>query len=53
MVDPTLVDEALIQTTKPKGIVRKDNDIQIVYGLEVADVRRAVDEALEKMGSAT
>ena len=53
LVDPALVDEALIQTTKPKGIVRKDNDIQIVYGLEVADVRRAVDEALEKMGSAT
>lgn len=53
MVDPSLVDEALINTTKPKGIVRKDNDIQIVYGLEVADVRRAVDEALEKIGSAT
>ena len=53
MADPSLVDEALINTTKPKGIVRKDNDIQIIYGLEVADIRRAVDEALEKTGSAT
>ena len=53
MVDPSLVDETLINTTKPKGIVRKDNDIQIIYGLEVADIRRAVDEALEKIGSAT
>ena len=53
MVDPSLVDEALIKTTKPKGIVRKDNDIQIVYGLEVAEIRRAVDQELEKMGSTT
>ena len=53
LADPSLVDEELIKTTKPKGIVRKDNDVQIVYGLEVADVRRAVDEELEKMGSAT
>lgn len=52
LVDPSLVDEGILKTTNPKGIVRKDNDIQIVYGLEVADVRRNVDEALEKMGSA-
>ncbi len=52
LVDPSLVDEAMIKKTGPKGIVRKDNDIQIVYGLEVTDVRRAVDQQLEKMKSA-
>ncbi len=52
LVDPSLVDETMIKKTKPKGIVRKDNDIQIVYGLEVTDVRRAVDQQLEEMKSA-
>lgn len=49
LADPSLVDEALINKTDSKGIVRKGNDIQIIYGLQVADIRRSVDEQLEKM----
>lgn len=47
--DPSLVNESLFKQTNSKGVVRKGDDIQIIYGLEVADVRRAVEEQLGKM----
>lgn len=47
--DPSLLQEALINRTVNRGIVKKGNDIQIIYGLQVADVRRAVEEQLAKL----
>ena len=47
--DPSLLKESLIKRTDNKGIVKKGNDIQIIYGLQVADVRRAVEEQLSKL----
>lgn len=47
--DPDLLQEDLINKTQNRGIVKKQNDVQIIYGLQVADVRRAVDEQLEKL----
>ncbi len=47
--DPSLLQEALINKTANRGIVKKGNDIQIIYGLQVADVRRAVEEQLAQL----
>ena len=47
--DPSLIREDLINRTENRGIVKKQNDVQIIYGLQVADVRRAVEEQLEKL----
>ena len=47
--DPSLIREDLINRTENRGIVKKKNDVQIIYGLQVADVRRAVEEQLAKL----
>ncbi len=47
--DPSLIREDLINRTENRGIVKKGNDVQIIYGLQVADVRRAVEEQLAKL----
>lgn len=47
--DPALLDESLINKTANSGIVKKGSDIQIIYGLQVADVKRAVEEQLEQL----
>lgn len=47
--DPSLIREDFINRTENRGIVKKQNDVQIIYGLQVADVRRAVEEQLEKL----
>ncbi len=47
--DPDLLQEKLINRTQNRGIVKKQNDVQIIYGLQVADVRRAVEEQLAKL----
>ena len=47
--DPSLIREDLINRTQNRGIVKKQSDVQIIYGLQVADVRRAVEEQLEKL----
>ena len=49
LADPSLLDESLIKKTESRGIVKKDNDIQIIYGLQVAEVRQAVEEQLAKL----
>lgn len=47
--DPSKLNEELINKTPNSGIVKKGNDIQIIYGLEVPEIKSAVEEALEKM----
>ena len=47
--DPSLLREASINKTQNRGIVKKGSNIQIIYGLQVADVRRAVDDQLKKL----
>ena len=47
--DPSLLREDLINKTENHGIVKKGNDIQIIYGMHVADVHRAVEQQLEKL----
>ena len=49
MADPSLLDESLINRTVNSGIVKKGSDVQIIYGLRVADVKRDVEEQLEKL----
>lgn len=41
------LDEAAINKLPNSGIVKKGTDIQIVYGLQVADIKRAVEAQLE------
>lgn len=45
--DPAKLDEASINKLPNSGIVKKGTDIQIVYGLQVADIKRAVETQLE------
>lgn len=49
VADESLVNEDLINRMKNSGIVRNGNDIQIIFGMEVAKVRGQVEEALEGM----
>ena len=46
--NPELIDEKLINKVPNSGIVKKDNDIQVIIGLTVADVRKEVEDYLEK-----
>ena len=47
--DASLINEDLINRVKNSGIVKNDNDIQIVYGMQVAEMRNKVEDALSKM----
>lgn len=47
--DPALLDEEKIDQLPNSGIVKKGTDIQIVYGLQVPDIKRAVEAQLEKL----
>ena len=47
--DESKVNEDLINHMKNSGIVRKGNDIQVIFGMEVASVRGKVEEALGRM----
>ena len=49
VADESLINEELINRMKNSGIVRNGNDIQIIFGMEVAKVRGQVEEALESM----
>lgn len=44
--DVSLVNDELINKTPNSGIVKKENDIQVIYGLHVPDIRKAVEELL-------
>ena len=45
--DESKINEDVINLTPNSGIVRKGKDIQIIFGLHVPDVRRAVESYLE------
>ena len=49
LADSSLLNEELINKTDNRGIVKKGNDIQIIYGMQVAEVRQAVEEQLAKL----
>ena len=49
LADPSLLNEDLINKTDNRGIVKKGNDIQVIYGMQVAEVRQAVEEQLAKL----
>ncbi|WP_373755923.1 PTS transporter subunit EIIC [Jeotgalibaca porci] len=47
LVDPTKVEEAILKNeTGASGIITKGENVQVVYGLNVTQVRRAVDAYL-------
>lgn len=45
--DPALLDEKELQMAPNSGIVKKENDIQIIFGLQVPEVKQAVEDYLE------
>ncbi len=47
--DAGLIKDELINKVPNSGIVKKDNDIQIIIGLAVADVRKEVEAYLEAL----
>ncbi|MBZ9686917.1 PTS transporter subunit EIIC [Clostridium estertheticum] len=47
VVDDSLIDEKILKTTGAAGVVKKGNNIQVVYGLSINKIRTIVDEALE------
>ena len=49
VADESLINEELINHMKNSGIVRNGNDIQIIFGMEVAKVRGQVEAALETL----
>lgn len=48
--DPALVKDDVINKAPNSGIVKKGNDIQIVFGLQVPEVRKAVEDYLASLG---
>lgn len=49
VADESLINEELINHMENSGIVRNGNDIQIIFGMQVAKVRGQVEDALENM----
>ena len=47
--DAALVNDELINKTPNSGIIKKGNDIQVVFGLQVADVRKSVEDYLQSL----
>lgn len=47
VIDNSLIDEEALKTTGAAGVVKKANNIQVVYGLSINKIRTIVDEALE------
>lgn len=47
--DPSLLKEELINKMPNSGIVKKGDDIQIIFGLQVAEVRQAVEDYLKTL----
>ena len=44
--DPSLVDETLINKVKNSGIIRKENNVQIIIGVTVGNLRNRIAERL-------
>ncbi len=47
--DSSLIDEALINRVPNSGINRRGTDIQVIYGMKVAEMRDKVESALETL----
>ncbi|MCM0648202.1 PTS transporter subunit EIIC [Clostridium swellfunianum] len=47
VVDNSVIDEKALKATGAAGVVKKGNNIQVVYGLSINKIRTIVDEALE------
>ena len=47
VIDNTLIDEKKLKTTGAAGVVKKGNNVQVVYGLSINKIRTIVDDALE------
>lgn len=47
--DESLINEDLINHCQNSGIHRNGTDIQIIFGMQVAEMRNKVEDALEKM----
>ena len=47
--DVALVNDEIINKAPNAGIIRKDNDIQVVFGLQAADVRKSVEDYLNSL----
>lgn len=45
--DIGLIREEVLNTTGCSGIVKKGNDIQVIYGMEVGGIKKAVEENLD------
>lgn len=48
VIDNTLIDEEALKGTGAAGVVKKGNNIQVVYGLSINKIRTIVDEALDR-----
>lgn len=48
VIDSTLIDEEALKGTGAAGVVKKGNNIQVVYGLSINKIRTIVDEALDR-----
>lgn len=49
LADPSLLDESLVNQWENRGIVKKGDDIQIVYGPQVPEVRQALEAELARV----
>ena len=48
LVNPDLVDEALLKTTGSSGVVRNAKNIQVIYGVSVHSIRGKVEKYIEE-----
>lgn len=46
--DMALIDETILSQTGSKGVIRKGNEVQVVYGLIVGSIKNRVDNYLGK-----
>lgn len=46
LVDPSLVDETKINASKNSGVVVRDNNVQVIYGIEVPRIKEIIEAVL-------
>lgn len=47
--DSLLINETTLKSTGAAGVIKKGNNIQVVYGLSINEVRTIVDDSLERL----
>jgi PTS system maltose and glucose-specific IIC component len=51
LVHPEKVDETVLKNeTGASGVIIRDQNVQVVYGLQVTNIRKAVDRYLGRAG---